>query len=107
MVQMPRDVDALAVDSFVVGALTVGAGRDTAVVAARRAVVSPRVGCPVFRVALAVVELAVGPLLDARGEEDEPPVGEPDDRTVGAAVPGAGVAVVAALAVAAGQRVPW
>jgi hypothetical protein len=54
--------------------------------------------------ALAGAVLVTGTLLDVRGGGADATVGEPDERTLGAAVLGTGV--TDAVAVAAGHRAP-
>jgi hypothetical protein len=96
---------SLTAGSFVAGALVVAALRDVVVVAVRLVVVSARAVAPVARLALAGVVLADCPLLlDVRGVVDAALVGDPDDRTAGAAVLATDVAVADALA--AGHRAP-
>ena len=103
---MPRGAEAFAAGSFVTGALRVGALGDAVVLVARPVVVSVRDGRLVFEVAPAGAVLVVGPLLDERGGGDDATVGEPDARTLGAVVLGAGVVIPDAVAVVAGHRAP-
>jgi hypothetical protein len=112
---MPRGADltagslaagSLAAGSLAAGALVTGALRGAVTLDVRLVAVSARAGDWALRVALAGVDLAVGPLLDVRGGADDVLEGEPEDRTLGAAVLEAGVAVADALADAAGHRAP-
>jgi hypothetical protein len=107
MVQIPRDEDSVVADSFVADALVAGAPRGGAAAAARFAVVSAR-GALLLGIAVANAGLAVGVLLAGRAGADEPPLGDPDERTVGAVALGTGadVAGAGALTVAVGHRAP-
>ena len=103
---MPRDAGSFAAGSFAAGALVVGARRGALPVAVRPVVVSVRDGRLVLGVAPAGAEFVVGEVLDDRGAGDDAAVGEPDDRTLGAAVPAAGSGATVAVAGVAGHREP-
>src|SRR4051794_4784225 len=100
MVQMPRGAALVAADSFGVGAVTVGALRDGAV-AVRVELLSARAdGLPLDVAVVEAVRTGVV-LLDERDGADATTVGDPDERTLGPAVLGAGVAVGAGAAAVA------
>ena len=105
MVQIPRDVDSLVAVPFVAGAFGAGTLRGAAAAVARGTVVSARGGI-LLGIAVANGGLAVGALLGARAEVAETPLGEPDERTVGAVALAAGAGVAGALTVAAGHLAP-
>ena len=103
---MPRDTGSFAIGSFAAGALVDGALRGALPVVVRPVVVSVRDGRLVLGVAPAGAEFVVGEVLDDRGAGDDAAVGEPDDRTLGAAVPAGGSGVPDAVAGVAGHREP-
>src|SRR6187551_726856 len=90
MVQMPRGADPFVAGSFAAGTLALDALGDAVVLVVRPVVVSVRDGRLVFGVAPAGAGLAVGPLLDERGGGDDATVGDPEGRTLGVVVLGAG-----------------
>ena len=108
MVQTPRVAVCLTTGSFAVGAATGAALRGEAAVVARVELLSARADGLLLGVAVAEEALTLVALLDERGAGgDAATVGDPDDRTVGAAVLGVDtVAGAGPPAVTVGHRAP-